>query len=58
MTAQQPEDVTLTMKHVKSIASLFYVINPYETMFEEVSDIPKPDWITKVNYILLGLLHY
>ncbi len=36
------------MEHLKGIGSLFYLVNPYETMFEKVSDIPKPDWTAKV----------
>ena len=37
------------MEKLKELGSLFYVVNPYETMFEKVSDIPTPDWTAKVN---------
>ena len=30
------------MEKLKELGSLFYVVNPYETMFEKVSDIPTP----------------
>ena len=36
------------MEKLKELGSLFYVVNPYETMFEKVSDIPTPDWTAKV----------
>ena len=36
------------MEHLKAIGTLFYVIDPKETMFEKVSDIPKPDFTTRV----------
>ena len=36
------------MEKLKVLGSLFYVVNPYETMFEKVSDIPTPDWTAKV----------
>lgn len=37
------------MDHLKNVGTLFYVIDPYSTMFEKVSDIPKPDWLTRVS---------
>ena len=36
------------MEHLKAIGTLFYVIDPKETMYEKVSDIPKPDFTTRV----------
>ena len=36
------------MDHLKAIGTLFYVIDPKETMYEKVSDIPKPDFTTRV----------
>ena len=36
------------MEHLKGIGTLFYVINPYSTMYENISDIPKPDFMSKV----------
>ena len=36
------------MEKLKELGSLFYIVNPYETMFEKVSDIPTPDWVAKV----------
>ena len=35
-------------KHLKSLGSLFYIVNPYETMYKEVPDVPKPGWIAEV----------
>jgi len=32
---------------LKAIGTLFYVIDPKETMYEKVSDIPKPDFTTR-----------
>lgn len=32
---------------MKAIGTLFYVIDPKETMYEKVSDIPKPDFTTR-----------
>ena len=36
------------MEQLKGLGTLFYVVNPYETMFEKVSDLPTPDWTAKV----------
>ena len=36
------------MEKLKELGSLFYIVNPYESMFEQVSDIPTPDWVAKV----------
>ena len=38
---------------LKGLGTLFYVVNPYETMFEKVSDLPHPDWTAKVISIYL-----
>ena len=40
------------MEHLKNIGTLFYIVNPYESMYEKLSDLPNPDWFTKVNYTL------
>jgi len=33
-------------RHLKGFGSLFYVVNPYETMFEKVSDVPNPGYLS------------
>merc|ERR1712156_1281492 len=33
-------------RHLKGFGSLFYVVNPYETMFEKVSDLPNPGYLS------------
>jgi hypothetical protein len=38
------------MEYLKGLGTLFYAVNPYEMMFEKVSDIPKPDWTAKVQF--------
>merc|ERR1719219_359687 len=35
------------MEHLRRIGSLFYMIDPYSTMYEKISDIPKPDFFSK-----------
>ena len=37
-------------RHLKGFGSLFYVVNPYETMFEKVSDLPNPGYLSTVSY--------
>ena len=37
-----------TMEHLKGLGTLFYVIDPYSTMFEKISDLPHPDFMSKV----------
>ena len=44
------------MEKLKVLGSLFYVVNPYETMFEKVSDIPTPDLIAKALPFLFGMI--
>lgn len=36
--------------HAKGLGSLFYLVDPYETSYEKVEDIPKPNWTTKVRW--------
>ena len=33
------------MEHLKGFGSLFYMVNPYETMFEKVEDVPNPGYL-------------
>jgi len=44
------------MEKLKELGSLFYVVNPYETMFEKVSDIPTPDWTAKASPFFFGMI--
>ena len=37
-----------TMEHLKGLGTLFYVIDPYSTMYEKISDLPHPDFMSKV----------
>ena len=34
----------------KGLGTLFYVVNPWETMFENVEDLPHPSWTEKVSF--------
>ena len=36
------------MEHLKGLGTLFYVIDPYSTMYEKISDLPHPDFMSKV----------
>ena len=39
-----------------NLGTLFYVVNPYESMFKDVSDIPKTDVFAQVlNFKILDL---
>lgn len=31
---------------------LFYLVNPFETMFQSPEDVPKPDYVAKVRMLL------
>ena len=44
-----------TMEHLKGIGTLFYVIDPYSTMYEKISDLPHPDFMSKVLVQILQL---
>ena len=33
------------MEHLKGFGSLFYVVNPYKTMFEKIEDVPNPGYL-------------
>ena len=35
-------------EHLKLLGHTFYMIDPFSTMYEKVSDLPKPDWMTQV----------
>ncbi len=37
-------------KHAKNFGGLFYLVNPYESMFENEKDIPKPNWTERVSF--------
>lgn len=37
------------LDHIKNVGTLFYVIDPYSTMYEKEADIPKPDWLARVS---------
>lgn len=32
------------VRHAKGFGTLFYAVNPYETMFETIKDLPHPSW--------------
>ena len=36
-------------EHLKLLGHTFYMIDPFSTMYEKVSDLPKPDWMTQVS---------
>ena len=36
------------MEHLRGIGTLFYMIDPYSTMYENISDLPRPDFMSKV----------
>jgi hypothetical protein len=33
----------------RGFGCLFYLVNPYETMFQSHKDVPKPDYVAKVR---------
>ena len=35
-------------KTARGFGYLFYLVNPYETLFESHKDVPKPDFVAKV----------
>ena len=37
------------LHHAKGFGTLFYAVNPYESMFETVEQIPHPSWVAKVG---------
>ena len=44
------------IKNSFNLGTLFYVVNPYESMFKDVSDIPKTDVFAQVlNFKILDL---
>ena len=43
------------MEHLKGLGTLFYVIDPYSTMYEKISDLPHPDFMSKVLVQILQL---
>ena len=38
-------------EHFKDAGALFYVVNPYDSLFKDVEDIPKPSYLAKVSKI-------
>jgi hypothetical protein len=42
------------VKHLKGFGSLFYTVNPYETMFETLDQLPHPNWTAKVRTTRAG----
>ncbi|XP_040565958.1 alkylglycerol monooxygenase [Lepeophtheirus salmonis] len=42
------------MEVLKNIGVLFYIVNPYESLFEKPEDLPKPDWISRAIPYLYG----
>lgn len=41
------------MEQLKDFGALFYAVNPYESMFEKISDIPMPDYVAKVSWFII-----
>jgi len=44
------------MEHLKGLGTLFYVIDPYSTMYEKISDLPHPDFMSKAMPYFFGLM--
>merc|ERR1712141_349898 len=44
------------MEHLKKIGTLFYAVNPYESMFKDVSDIPKTDVFAQAMPYFFGFV--
>jgi len=44
------------VKHSKGFGSLFYIVNPYESMFEKEEDIPTPNYTQKVKSMIDSVL--
>ena len=36
------------MEHLKLLGHTLYVIDPFQTMYEKVTDLPKPDCMTQL----------
>jgi hypothetical protein len=48
-------------EHVKGFGSLFYMVNPYETMFEKPEDLPHPNWSNVIKLftaVIYKFLYY
>jgi len=45
-----------TMEHLKGLGTLFYVIDPYSTTYEKISDLPHPDFMSKAMPYFFGLI--
>lgn len=45
------------MDHLAKFASLFYIVNPYDSMFEKVSELPVPDFLAQVrlNFVIYNV---
>ena len=46
------------IEHLKGFGTLFYLVNPYETMYETVDDLPHPNWTASAHkyFVVLILL--
>ena len=45
-------------EHLKLLGHTFYMIDPFSTMYEKVSDLPKPDWMTQVRQQMIKYLKF
>jgi len=43
-------------EHLKLLGHTFYMIDPFSTMYEKVSDLPKPDWMTQLMPYFIGCI--
>ena len=54
--SKEKKNIISNFKKSFNLGTLFYVVNPYESMFKDVSDIPKTDVFAQVlNFKILDL---
>ena len=44
------------IEHLKGFGTLFYLVNPYETMYETVDDLPHPNWTASAHKYFIFLI--
>ena len=44
------------MEQLKTLGSFFYIVNPYESLHEKLSDIPNPDYLGKAGPFFFALI--
>jgi hypothetical protein len=50
------KNMDFLVEHAKGFGTLFYMVNPFETMFEKIEDLPHPNWTAQVGFLLSKIL--